>query len=1187
MSTSTAVSTDTAGSWAMGRVRLRVATVALLLLALLCPALALAGPPGPVPDELLVRFRPGTSSARRGALHAAAGATVVRQFAIVPDLHLIKLPAGTALTRALAHYQSSPDVLYAERNHVITLQRMPDDPRFVAADSGLWGLNMIPLFTDADIDAPEGWEFTTGSRNVVVATIDSGIDYNHEDLAANMWRNEADCNDDGVDDDGNGFVDDCHGIAPIHGTSDPMDDNDHGTHVAGTIGAVGHNGIGVVGVNWNVSLMACKMFDADGNGTLAAAITCLDYIGRMKDRGVNVVATNNSWSDNEYSASLRDAIDAHRQRGILFIAAAGNFYQCANDPYECRTDTDNDRKPNWPANFYLPNVISVANGVDYGYLNAASGRGRHTVHLAAPGTFILSTTPGNTYDYFTGTSMATPHVTGVAALLEAQDMTRDWRAIKNLILAGAEGTLFPDDNDLITLKRLKARGSLACTDSTVTARLRPIAASMTAVVGRPAELAVMNIRCAAPNGTVTVTVNPGGQTLTLRDDGAGIDQVAGDGIYSGQWTPAAEGAFSLTFPGEDVVTVQVLPSAYTVAPVPFADRTITGTPLQILPLEPGVITSPFPLRFAGSSYTTLFVDERGAVQFDSGEFNADLSPFSEPLPSPYHSTLIAPFWDRVRPLTAGVGEIVWEVTGTAPTRELVVEWRNLERTDVVCELFGGYVTFQAVFFEGSSDILFNYRDTTFGGDCPDLDGGATATVGIQVSPDVATMFSFHTAALAEGTSLLWTLGQPPQPAIGVTPASQDFGTVTVNSSADKTFTVTNAGTGTLTGQATAPAPFSIVSGGAYSLAAGQTQVVTVRFSPTTVGTFFGNVTFTGGAGASRTLNGTGAAANVAPDLPAALGQFKTDGTAALAAGAWTNQTSIVLKFTMLDASPVDTLTPEVEIKPLGTAFTGAGLRTGASVASTGAPVQGVVTVTGLTNGSQYHWRARTRDAAGQTSGWVSFGGNAESTRDVGVDTSAPSGSIVVNNGSAWTRTRSVTLTLKCTDTRSGCSRMQLAQDGGAFTSPEPFAGTQVWPLSGADGKKKMSARYIDGAGNVSGSFSDTIMLDTTAPVVSSVSASRNPFQPGVTTTTIVFRAADALSGSCHADIRILDAGAHLVKTFSKNVPCSAGGSLTSTTWDGRNTARALVPPGTYTIEVVVTDVAGNASAVGRASVVAQ
>src|SRR5262249_44983814 len=246
------------------------------------PAAALAAPAGQVSDEILVRFRPGASIASRNTLHAAAGGAVGRHFATVPDLHLIKLPAATKLpaaaARAIAQYRASPDVLYVERNHPIALQAMPNDPRFVDADPGVWGLNMIPLFSDADIDAPEAWDITTGSRNVVVATIDSGIDYTHEDLAANMWRNEADCNGNGVDDDGNGFVDDCYGIAPINGNSDPMDDHSHGTHVAGIIGAVGDNGVGVVGVNWNVRLMPCKMFDAAGNGSLAAAIACLDYI---------------------------------------------------------------------------------------------------------------------------------------------------------------------------------------------------------------------------------------------------------------------------------------------------------------------------------------------------------------------------------------------------------------------------------------------------------------------------------------------------------------------------------------------------------------------------------------------------------------------------------------------------------------------------------------------------------------------------------------------------------------------------------------------------------------------------------------------------------------------------------------------------------------------------------------------
>jgi hypothetical protein len=331
----------------------------------------------------------------------------------------------------------------------------------------------------------------------------------------------------------------------------------------------------------------------------------------------------------------------------------------------------------------------------------------------------------------------------------------------------------------------------------------------------------------------------------------------------------------------------------------------------------------------------------------------------------------------------------------------------------------------------------------------------------------------------------------------------------------------------------------------------------------------------------------GGAGNTGPDLPTTLAQFKADGVTALPLGAWTNQTSIVLKLTMVDASPADTLTPEVEIKPLGTAFTGLGLWAGLAVASAGVPVKGVVTVTGLTNGVQYHWRARTRDAAGQTSAWVSFGGNAETARDVGVDATAPTGSIVVANASPWTKARTVNLALKCADTKSGCTAMQLAQDTGAFSPPEAFAANHAFTLGGADGKKAVNVRYIDGVGNVSRSYTDAITLDTTAPLVTAVTASPSPFTPGVTSTTIRFRAADALSGTCHADIHIRNAAGAIVKSFSKSAGCAVTGTVTSTVWDGRNAARVLVPPGTYTIEVVVTDRAGNASAVVRGNVVAQ
>ena len=157
-----------------------------------------------------------------------------------------------------------------------------------------------------------------------MAVIDTGIDYNHQDLSANMFRNTVDCNSNGLDDDGNGYIDDCFGIDTANDDSDPFDDDEHGTHVAGTIGAAGNNGVGVVGVNWTVRLMACKFLNADGEGTTADAIDCLEYVKLMKDRGVSIVATNNSWGGGAFSQALFDAIEAHLQHGILFIAAAGN-----------------------------------------------------------------------------------------------------------------------------------------------------------------------------------------------------------------------------------------------------------------------------------------------------------------------------------------------------------------------------------------------------------------------------------------------------------------------------------------------------------------------------------------------------------------------------------------------------------------------------------------------------------------------------------------------------------------------------------------------------------------------------------------------------------------------------------------------------------------------------------------------
>jgi subtilisin family serine protease len=291
-----------------------------------------------------------------------------------------------------------------EPDRMVTRAALPNDPSF----SRLWGLNNAGQtggIADADIDAVEAWDTTTGSRSVVVAVVDTGIDYRHADLAANMWRNPGEVAGDRIDNDGNGYIDDVFGWDFANNDANPFDDEGHGTHVAGTIGAAGNNGTGVVGVSWNVSLMALKFLGADGSGTTSAAIAALNYATRMRrDFGVNVVATNNSWGGGGASTALRSAITAGEAAGIVCVAAAGN------------ESTNNDSSAAYPANYA---TLAVAATDASNRLASFSNWGATTVDVAAPGVGIYSTLPGNSYGSYSGTSMATPHVTGIVALMAA------------------------------------------------------------------------------------------------------------------------------------------------------------------------------------------------------------------------------------------------------------------------------------------------------------------------------------------------------------------------------------------------------------------------------------------------------------------------------------------------------------------------------------------------------------------------------------------------------------------------------------------------------------------------------------------------------------------------------------------------------------------------------------------------
>ena len=276
----------------------------------------------------------------------------------------------------------------------------PNDPLF----GGLWGFSRI--------GAPLAWGASTGQADVVVADIDTGVDYTHPDLAANMWRNPGEVAGNGLDDDGNGYVDDIYGIDAAGRSSDPADDHGHGTHTSGTMAAVGDNGIGVTGVNWTARIMALKFMDSSGSGYTSDAIACINYMTAEKlHYGVNVVAANCSWGGGDYSSLLHNAIAAAGDAGIVFACAAGN------------DGLNNDILPSYPASFDCSNIISVAATDADDALASFSNFGATSVDLAAPGTNILSTVPAfvdaGGYESWNGTSMATPHVTGAVALMAA------------------------------------------------------------------------------------------------------------------------------------------------------------------------------------------------------------------------------------------------------------------------------------------------------------------------------------------------------------------------------------------------------------------------------------------------------------------------------------------------------------------------------------------------------------------------------------------------------------------------------------------------------------------------------------------------------------------------------------------------------------------------------------------------
>ncbi|MEO7959341.1 MAG: S8 family serine peptidase, partial [Fibrobacteria bacterium] len=267
----------------------------------------------------------------------------------------------------------------------------------------------------------EAWDTYTGDQNVIVGIIDTGIDYLHPDLVDNIWTNPGEIPGNGLDDDGNGYIDDVHGYDFANHDSDPMDDHFHGTHCAGTIAGSGNNGQGVAGVAWKAKLAALKFLDASGSGSLEGAVEAIAYANAM-----DIPITSNSWGGGGFSQALKDVIDAGGERGFLFVAAAGN------------ESNDNDQFPAYPASYDSPNIISVAATDSRDEVAFFSNTGVTTVDLGAPGVDVYSCAPGGQYQYLSGTSMATPHVSGAAALLKSYNPQLGYAELKAALLAGVD-----------------------------------------------------------------------------------------------------------------------------------------------------------------------------------------------------------------------------------------------------------------------------------------------------------------------------------------------------------------------------------------------------------------------------------------------------------------------------------------------------------------------------------------------------------------------------------------------------------------------------------------------------------------------------------------------------------------------------------------------------------------------------
>jgi len=706
-----------------------------------------AGPPAYVEGVVLVGFKPDTPEASRAEARGAAGAA--RADILSPldrTAEKLTLRPGLSVSAAIKALLRNPNVRYAEPDFLLTHATLSNDPLYT--DGSLWGMlgagstPANPYGSNAAAAWAAGY---TGAGSVYIGIIDEGIQTTHPDLAANIGRNPGEICGDGIDNDGNGYIDDCNGWDFVSNNATVYDagEDSHGTHVAGTIGGVGGNGLGVAGVNWNVRMLSGKFLGPNGGAT-SAAIQAVDYFTDLKTRhGLNIVATSNSWGGGGFSQALLDAINRGGDRGILFIAAAGNngvnidggaYYPAA---YQCTSASRS-----WDC------VISVASITSAGALSSFSNYGAATVDIAAPGSGIWSTLPVGTYGNYSGTSMATPHVSGAAALCASVNPSLSAQQIRSAILSTAAPT--PSlAGKTVSGGRLDIGAMIsACLPSTKSVSGTPSGLTATGLSSSSMALAWFDgvsdesyyeiqrgdALCA---NFVTIAQVPA-NTAAYTDSGLmGATGYcyrvrAGNGFPSTSAWSATATASTLAPPPPYVCS----PATYQWV-APALANVVLGDDAQF------IASLPFAFPFYGNSATSVVVGSNGFMRLDGGaatQFgNATIPSATEP------NGYIAPFWDDLNP---GAGGTVGTGTlGSPGSRQFVVSWQNVAHFSVA----GSALTFQVVLEEATGDFLLNYQDVMVGS--ATYDRGASATVGVENPQGTAgTLISFNAAALANNTS---------------------------------------------------------------------------------------------------------------------------------------------------------------------------------------------------------------------------------------------------------------------------------------------------------------------------------------------------------------------------------------------------------------------------------------------------